>query len=109
MLTFTSITVFEIVFGLAFKGASSQLARVSAWMERNEEVTPVAADCWNAAHVNATAARQGSIVELPDCLIASVAARLGRPLVTGNTEHFLAIQRTGVIPLVIENWREAKV
>jgi len=37
-------------------------------------------------------------------LIAAVAVRLGLPLVTGDTEDFLAIQKTGVA-LDIENWR----
>ena len=41
---------------------------------------------------------------LPDCLIAAVAVRLNRPLVTGNTDDFVTIQKTG-INLTIENWR----
>ncbi len=76
-----------------------------ARLNRNEEVTPPAADYHSAARIKATAAKQGSIIELPDCLVAAVAARLGRPLVTGNTEYFEAIQRTG-IDLTIENWRD---
>jgi len=44
-------------------------------------------------------------LELPDCLIGAVAVRLHCPLVTGNTEDFEAIQRTG-IKLTIRNWRE---
>jgi predicted nucleic acid-binding protein len=53
----------------------------------------------------ATARKQGSLLELPDCLIAAVAVRLGIPLVTGNTGDFKAIQKTG-IKLTIHNWRE---
>jgi predicted nucleic acid-binding protein len=45
-----------------------------------------------AATTKATARKQGSILELPDCLIAAVAVRLDLPLVTGD---FGAIQRTG--------------
>jgi predicted nucleic acid-binding protein len=48
------------------------------------------------------ASKQGSTIELPDCLIAAAAVRLGLPLVTGNTEGIEAIQRTGVA-LHIEN------
>lgn len=55
--------------------------------------------------MRATARKQGSILELPDCLIAATAVRLGRPLVTGNTEDFRAIQKVGV-NLMLENWRE---
>jgi hypothetical protein len=35
-----------------------------------------------------------------------VAVRLGLPVVTGNTEDFEAVQKTGV-KLTIENWRTA--
>jgi predicted nucleic acid-binding protein len=55
--------------------------------------------------IKATARKQGSLLELPDCLIAAVAVRLGIPLVTGNTGDFKAIQKTG-IKLTIHNWRE---
>jgi hypothetical protein len=34
--------VHEIVFGLEFKGASSQLAKALAWMNQNEQITPTA-------------------------------------------------------------------
>ena len=102
--TFTSVTVHEIVFGLEAKGASSQLKKALAWLDQNEQITPTANDYYEAAVIKATARKQGSIVELTDCLIAAVAVRLGLPLVTGNTEDFQAIQRTG-IKLAIENWR----
>jgi predicted nucleic acid-binding protein len=72
---------------------------------RDRIVTRHAADYLQAATIKAAARKQGSIVELPDCLIAAVAVRLGLPLVTGNTQHFQAIQRTG-IGLSIENWRD---
>lgn len=105
VFTFTSVTVHEIVFGLAFKGASGQLEKALAWLGRNEQITPTASDYYQAAIIKAAARKQGSILELPDCLIAAVAIRLGLPLVTGNTEDFRAIQKTGA-SLVIENWRE---
>lgn len=57
-----------------------------------------------AAVVKAAARKQGSTVELADCLIAAVAVRLGLPLVTGNTEDFQAIQKAGSA-LQLENWR----
>lgn len=43
-------------------------------------------------------------LELTDCLIAA-AVRLGRPLVTGNTDDLQAIQKTGA-KLIIDNWRK---
>lgn len=97
--------MFEIVYGLELKQASTQLAKVLAWLNLNEEITPIAADYRSAASIKAEAQRQGCVVELPDCLIAAIAVRLDRPLVTGNTGDFQPIQRTGV-KLVIENWRD---
>jgi predicted nucleic acid-binding protein len=104
--TFTSVTVHEIVFGLAFKGSSGQLEKALAWLNRNEQITPASGDYYEAAIIKAAARKQGSILELPDCLIAAVAIRLGFPLVTGNTEDFQAVQKTGA-KLIIRNWREA--
>jgi hypothetical protein len=74
------------------------------WLNQNEQITPTAADYLQAATIKAAAREQGSIVELPDCLIAAVAVRLGLPLVTGNTPKifgrssepaWLFISRTG--------------
>jgi predicted nucleic acid-binding protein len=105
VFTFTSITVYEIVYGLELKAATSQLKKISAWLNQNEQITPVAADYVAAATIKASARRQGSVLELPDCLIAAVAVRLQMPLVTGNTEDFQAVQQTGV-KLDLDNWRE---
>lgn len=102
--TFTSVTVYEIVYGLELKGASTQKDKIMSWLKQNEEITPIDADYLAAATIRATARKQGAVVELPDGLIASIAVRLKRPLVTGNTDDFRAIQKTGV-DLAIENWR----
>ena len=104
VFTFTSVTVYEMVYGLELKGASGQLQKVLAWLKLNEEITPLDIDYLAAATIKATARKQGYVVELPDCLIAAAAVRLHRPLVTGNTDDFVTIQKTG-INLTIENWR----
>lgn len=44
VFTLTSITVYEIVYGLELKAASSQLKRALAWLNQNEEITPTSAD-----------------------------------------------------------------
>ncbi len=105
VFTFTSVTVHEIVYGLGSKGAYAQLAKVSSWLAKNEEITPAAEDFVGAALLKAGAKRQGNVLELSDCLIAAVAMRLDLPLVTGNTYDFQAMQRAGA-KLVIANWRE---
>ena len=106
LFTFTSVTVYEIVYGLELESASSQLKRAVEWLNQNEEITPTAADYLTAATIKATARKRGSALELPGCLIAAVAVRLDRPLVIGNTEDFQAIQETR-INLILENWRDA--
>jgi len=98
--------IYEIVYGLELKSAWAQLKKALDWLDQNEQITPTAADYLSAATIKATARNQGSVLELPDCLIAAIAARLEMPLVTGNTDDFRAIQETG-IGLAIENWREA--
>jgi predicted nucleic acid-binding protein len=93
------------MYGLEFKGASAQLQRVRCWLMQNDEIVPLAEDYRTAASIRARAAIHGSPLQLTDCLIAAVAVRLGRPVVTGNTDDFEAIQKTGV-GLIIDNWRE---
>jgi predicted nucleic acid-binding protein len=46
--------------------------------EANEEIAPIGANYLAAATIKATARKQDSVVELPDCLIASTAVRLDR-------------------------------
>ena len=75
------------------------------WLRRNAEVTPTSAGYLSAASIKSSAKKLGLIVELPDCLIASIAMRLGLPMVTGNTSDYESIRRTGVA-LVLQNWRE---
>lgn len=105
VFSFTSVTVFEVVYGLEVKGAVVQLRRVLPWLRQNDEIVPNAEDYRTAASIRAKARHQGAPLELTDCLIAAVAVRLGRPVVTGNTDDFRAIRRTGV-KLIINNWRE---
>jgi predicted nucleic acid-binding protein len=106
VFSLTSVTVYEIVYGLELKAAKSQMTKALAWLSQNEQITPIADDYVAAARIKASARKSGFVLELPDCLIAAVAVRLKRPLVTGNTEDFKAIQKTGV-DLIIENWRIA--
>lgn len=104
VFTFTSVTVYEITYGLRVKAAFSQARRAIAWFRQNEEITPTDEDFLEAASIRAAAKRTGLALELPDCLIAAVAIRLDMALITGNTQDFRAIQGTGV-NLRIANWR----
>jgi predicted nucleic acid-binding protein len=89
---------------LEIKGASIQLKKTLAWLQKNEQITPDPADYAAAARIKAAARRTGVTLELPDCLIAATAVRLNRPVITGNTVDFEAIQKLG-LNLLLENWR----
>jgi predicted nucleic acid-binding protein len=65
IFSFTSVTVYEIVYGLELKTASIQLKKVLAWFSQNDQITPSSADYLAAATIKATARKQGSLLELP--------------------------------------------
>ena len=54
--SFTSVTVYEIVYGLQVKGATAQLQKVSALLRKNDEIAPVAGFAYSYGHVEATVA-----------------------------------------------------
>jgi predicted nucleic acid-binding protein len=60
IFTFTSVTVYEIVYGLELKAASAQLLRARAWLDQNEEITPSNADYLLAATRRPYRCRRGS-------------------------------------------------
>ena len=66
VFTFSSVTVYEIVYGLELTSASAQLNKAMAWLDQNEQITPIADDYVVAATIRATARRQGLLLELPD-------------------------------------------
>jgi predicted nucleic acid-binding protein len=68
VLTFTSVTVYEIVYGLEFKGAASQLKKVMAWLRMNEEVTPIDADYLTAAKIKGNGKKAGLYCRAPRLL-----------------------------------------
>jgi predicted nucleic acid-binding protein len=68
-------------------------------------IVPTLEDYLHAGVVRGVARRQGRQIALDDCLIGTTAVRLGLPVSTGNTEHFLEMQRAG-LAVEIENWRD---
>jgi predicted nucleic acid-binding protein len=103
--TFTSVTVYEMAFGLESKNATKQLKTTLEWLQNNEQILPTEADYLTAAKVKGAARRQGYTLEMPDCLIGAVAARLNLPLVTGNTADFQAMQKAG-LKITLQDWRK---
>jgi len=65
VFSFTSVTVYEIVYGLQVKSATAQLQKFSAWLRQNDEIAPLAEDYIAAASIRARASRQGAPLALP--------------------------------------------
>lgn len=105
-LTFTSVSVFEALYGFHAKGAEQQARRFLQLIAPHEEITPTASDYRLAAQICAALQRAGTPIGTSDPLIAACAIGRGLPLVTGNTRHHGFIQSAG-FALQLLNWREA--
>ena len=99
-LSFSAITVYEIIRGMRAKRASRQLAQFLNTVSTSD-VFPVsmpvlmrAGELWAKAHDG------GHPHNDADLIIASTALEAGRVLVTGNTSHFSWING-----LQLADWR----
>ena len=104
-LTFSVISVMEIIQGLQKVGASPR--RLSAFRSAIscEEIVTfghVSADL--AGQIAGDLDRVGRPIGRCDPMIAAVAIEHGLELATGNTAHYQRIQQLGY-PLVLVNWR----
>jgi tRNA(fMet)-specific endonuclease VapC len=106
VLTFSSVTLYEMVTGLEQNQAQAKLARTRGLLARNEEIVPTSEDYLLAAQVLGTLRRTGKEVGYSDPLIAVSAVRRGFAVVTGNQKHFKFVIEAG-FPLELRNWREA--
>jgi len=103
--TYTAVSIHEILFGLHYRDATSQLRHAEVCFNENEVILPVLEDYTTAGRVRGQARRQGRQLTLDDCLIGSVAQRLGLPVATGNAGHFEAMRLAG-LSIELENWRQ---
>ena len=101
-LTYSSMTIYEIVRGLKATGATRQLSHFHAVIN-SSEVIPIdlpilmrAADLWAAGK------KSGHPLDDADLLIAATALETDRVLVTGNTAHY-----SWISGLTLEDWRNA--
>ena len=101
-LTYSSMTIYEIVRGLKATGATRQLSHFHAVIN-SSEVIPIdlpilmrAADLWAAGK------KSGRALDDADLLIAATALETDRVLVTGNTAHY-----SWISGLTLEDWRNA--
>ena len=104
-LTFTSISVYEVLYGLQAKNATRQTETFLELIEYHEEIVPTRDDYRTAATVRAAMQQAGTTIGNVDPIIAACAIRRSLPLVTGNTRHYNYIQNTG-FALQLLNWRD---
>ena len=104
-LTFTSVSVNELLLGLYVKDAKQQLAKATAFLKSHDELVPLSNDYWLAAQINAALRRSGKPIGDADPLIAACAINRDMILATGNTRHYEYVSDAG-FTLRIENWRD---
>lgn len=105
LLTFSVITMMEIVQGLQKVGASSK--RIGAFRSAiaAEEILSFGqASADLAGQIAGDLDRVGRPIGRCDPMIAAIAIEHGLELATGNTAHYQRIQQLGY-PLVLVNWR----
>jgi predicted nucleic acid-binding protein len=103
-LTFSSVTVMEIVAGYSRRGSEEKLRRFLEMTHRSDvlPLDTIAAEL--AGRIHADLGRMGSDIGGPDTMIAAIAIHRGLPLVTGNRSDYLRVQEAGY-PLQLESWR----
>ncbi len=104
-LTFTSVSVSEMLLGLYIKQATQQIKKATAFLKAHEELVPSSEDYWLAAEINAALRRSGKPIGDADPLIAACAINRDMVLATGNTRHYEFVSDVG-FKIQIENWRD---
>lgn len=105
-LTFTSVSVYEVIYGLRLKKATRQLREFLDSITEHDEIVPESADYRLAAAIRADMQLAGTNIGSHDPLIAACAINRAMPLITGNTRHHSYISDAGYA-LQLINWREA--
>ena len=106
-LTFTSVSVYEVLYGLGAKGATGQMRDFAEVISEHEELLPTATDYRMAAEIRAKLKRVGTPIGSIDPIIAACAISRELPLITGNTRHHGFIRDAGYA-LQLLNWRDAE-
>jgi tRNA(fMet)-specific endonuclease VapC len=105
--TFTSVSVYEILYGLGVKQAHRQIEKFLKLVEAHQELVPTPKDYRLAADIRACLHRAGTPIGTADPVIAACAVNRAVPLVTGNSRHYEYIADAG-FALILDNWRLAK-
>lgn len=102
--TLSSLTIFEIVWGLQRMERSEQIVKLLNELPNVELIdlnTEIAA---LAGHIFGDLYRIGQQIGSIDSLIAATAIHYELTLISGNTRHFERIQLIGY-PLLLSNWK----
>ncbi len=101
-LQLSSVTVYELEFGVRRSERRDELARVVEAFLSNVEVLPFdVAAAEQAAEIRATLTAAGSVIGAYDLLIAGHCLAVDARLVTNNVREFPRVDG-----LAIENWAE---
>jgi tRNA(fMet)-specific endonuclease VapC len=93
------ITYYEVLNGLYFKDAKSQLARFERFVELNQVLPLTDEVAKKAAEIYAQLRKKGIVGGHNDILIAGTAIVNNMTLITNNTRHFDKIEE-----LDMDNW-----
>jgi len=99
-LNLSIITYYEIIGGLKFKGANSQLKEFEEFVDNNNIIHISEGSAQIAGDIYANLRTKGITIGTSDILIAGIAIESDLTLVTNNERHFEAIPE-----LKIENWK----
>lgn len=103
-LSFSALTVFEILQGLHRLHRTVQIESFRVWLEGCEVLELDTETASIAGEIAGAMTRTGRIIGVVDTCIAAAAIRHDRLLVTGNERHYESVRAAG-FPLVWENWR----
>jgi tRNA(fMet)-specific endonuclease VapC len=97
------VTYYEVLNGLYFKDAKSQLSKFEQFVELNEVLPLTKAIAKKAAEIYADLRKMGKSIGHNDILIAATAIINDMTLISNNINHFSRIQ-----DLDLENWSETQ-
>jgi tRNA(fMet)-specific endonuclease VapC len=93
------VTYYEVLNGLYFKDAKSQLKKFEHFVELNEVLPLTDKIAKKSAKIYSILRQKGQIIRHNDVMIAATSIVNEMTLVSNNTEHFSRISG-----LVLENW-----
>jgi predicted nucleic acid-binding protein len=101
-ISLSIITYYEVLNGLFYKDAKSQLKRFDEFISLNDVLQLTMSATRKAAEIFAELRKKGTPIGHTDCLIAGIALSNDLELATNNTNHF---RRVNGLQLV--NWLES--